>query len=370
MRILHIVPGLRSGGVAQVVYDLSKSQCSKGWEVTILSMHKDGYDDNIQRFSEIGVKINIEIIKSRFDISVINRLKKIIINFDIVHVHLFPNQLYAAIASKLIRKNKRPKLITTEHNTWNNRRKYKVFRQLDRYMYSAYDKIVSISPQTYNNLSKWLNSKKLSNKIFNINNGVDINRFQINQTNSLRVILDIPENHKIITMIARMKHPKDPITLVKAAAMVDKIDIVFIGDGELNDKIVEEAKKLGISKRVHVLGLRKDIPQLLAGCDIGCLSTKWDGFGLVAVEYMAAGLPVLVTDVPGLREVVGNKEALFSYQDHEMLGFKIDRLIKSPKYYADQKKYSLERCRLFDIKKMTSSYNNLYVELFDNNSKY
>ncbi|MBD5274660.1 MAG: glycosyltransferase family 4 protein [Bacteroides sp.] len=369
MKILHVVPGLRSGGVAQVVYDLSKSQIAKGWEVSVISIHKDGYDDNAQRFADIDVTIDIIITRTRFDIGIINKLRKKFIDFDIVHVHLFPNQLLASLANRFIVKSKRPKLITTEHSTWNNRRKYKILRSFDRYMYAAYDRIVTISPQTYSTLTEWLKSNKLSKKIININNGVEISKFQIGWTDLLRTMLHIPENHVIVTMVARMSYPKDPVTLVKAAALIKKIDVVFIGDGILNDSVREEAERLGISKRVHILGLRNDVPSLLSDSDIGCLSTKWDGFGLVAVEYMAAGLPVLVTDVPGLREVVGCKEALFPYKDYKTLANKLEMLINSNEYNNSQREYSLERCRLFDVHNMTSAYNSLYSELVSNDKE-
>ena len=369
MKILHVVPGLRSGGVAQVVYDLSKSQIEKGWQVSVISIHKDGYDDNAQRFIDIGATIDIITMQTRFNIGIINKLRKKFVDFDIVHVHLFPNQLFASLAYRLISKSKRPQIITTEHNTWNNRRKYKVLRSIDRYMYTAYDRIITISPQTYSSLTEWLKSNKLSKKIININNGVDISKFHIDRTDSLRTMLHIPENHFIIAMVARMSFPKDPITLVKAAALIENLDVVFIGDGILNDAVGTEAQKLGITERVHILGLRNDIPLLLSDSDIGCLSTKWDGFGLVAVEYMAAGLPVLVSDVPGLRDVVGCKEALFPYQDYKTLANKISILINSNEYYNCQREYSIERCKLFDIHNMTSAYNMLYAELASDDNR-
>ena len=84
---------------------------------------------------------------------------------------------------------------------------------------------------------------------------------------------------------------------------------------------------------------------------------------------MAAGLPVLVTDVSGLREVVGCKDALFPYRDYITLANKIKMLIKSNEYYNSQREYSLERCRFFDIHKMTSAYNSLYSELVSNDKE-
>ena len=95
------------------------------------------------------------------------------------------------------------------------------------------------------------------------------------------------------------------------------------------------------------------------------MSTKWDGFGLVAVEYMAAGLPVMVTDVDGLRDVVGDKDALFLYRDDKELGKKITRLVEDKNYYKERKEYSERRCELFTIEKMNGEYMKVYTDLMN-----
>lgn len=369
MKILHIVPGLRSGGVAQVVYDLAQSQLSNGDNVNILSIHKFHYNDNADRFTKIGITVKTLLIRNRFDLNIIRELRKYFLDYDIVHVHLFPNQLYCAIVKVVLNKNKRPILITTEHSTWNNRRKYPLLKFLDRWMYNCYDSIVAISPETSNNLSKWLKCKCIIEKITIIYNGIDIKKYQIKRSNKLRKELKIPETTHIVTMVARMSYPKDPLTLVRAIGNLNDVDAVIVGDGPLLNEIYEEAKKYEITNRIHILGLRNDVPQILAGSDIGCLSTKWDGFGLVAVEYMAAGLPVLVTDVEGLRDVVGNKDTLFPYKDYNNLSEKIIRLIENSDYYSKESEFSLSRCQKFNICYMTSSYNSLYKELYNNRKK-
>ena len=362
MKILHLVPGLSSGGVAQVVYDLAKSQQEKGWVVEILSLYRRNYKNDITKFDTIGLRVKSICVNSKIDLSIIGLLKRIFKNYDIVHVHLFPNQFYASLAYRLIRKKERPILITTEHSTWNNRRKYPIFRFLDYWTYSVYDRIIAISPETKIQLEKWIRFKKIISKIVVIYNGIQLSKFQV-KSNYIRKGLGIPETHKIVVMVSRMVYPKDPVTLVKAVRDYHDVDVIFVGAGELNKEVKELSKELMIEDRIHILDLRSDVPFILSESDIGCLSTKWDGFGLVAVEYMAAGLPVLVTDVPGLREVVGNKKCLFPYKSSSDLSAKIYHLIKSPAYYNEQREYSLERCRIFSVEMMTTKYNELYQTL-------
>lgn len=369
MKILHIVPGLKSGGVAQVVYDLADSQIKEGWDVKILSIHGKGYDDAPKRFLDMGVDVETFIIRSRINIKVIGKLAKEMRKYDVVHVHLFPHQFYCAMAHRLLPRKRRPIMITTEHNTYNNRRKYPVLRGVDRWMYRAYDAIIGISPEATKNLTGWLKDRNLERKISTIYNGVNIKKYRKGKSDNLRAELGIKHDRKIVTMVARMTHPKDPLTLLKAIRNIENVDAVLVGYGPLIEIMRKESEKLGIAYRVHLLGLRNDINEILSGSDIGCLSTEWDGFGLVAVEYMAAGLPVIVTDVPGLREVVGDSDALFPFQDAEALAGKIRKLISDETYYQEKKDYSLRRCNDFDVAYMTASYNNVVGNLLKSSQK-
>ena len=362
MKILHLTLGLRSGGVAQVVYDLGKDQVERGNEVAVVSIHHSSYKEEPKRFEEIGIKVIQRVLNSRFDFRIIVWLAKEMRKYDLVHVHLFPNQLYAPIALRLIPAKQRPKLITTEHNTWNNRRNYKQLRVVDRWMYGIYDKIVAISPETNKSLNNWLESDKLRNKIITINNGIEIPKFK-NAPDNLFSILNIPADSICIGMVCRMEAPKDPATLIRAGAKVQGLHIILIGDGPLLPELKRLAESLDMTNRCHFLGNQKNVAQLLKGLKIGCLSTDWDGFGLVAVEYMAAGLPVWVSDVVGLREVVGDKDALFPKGNHEILEEKIQKLLTDEDYYNKKKMYSNERCEDFSVIKTADAYWSLYRSL-------
>lgn len=364
MRILHLTKGLKSGGVAQLVLDLASYQKLQGNDVEVISIHKvyPDYKYEGQRFENLNIKVYTINLQSYLDIRIIYKLAKKFTAYDVVHVHLFPNQLFAAIAYKLIPTKKRPVFITTEHNTWNNRREHKVLRYFDRWMYSHYDKIVAISPETEKQFRNWLPYSFLGKKVCTIYNGIEISKFK-NAPNKLRETINLPKGAKTIIMVARLIHPKDPITLVRAARKIHELHVVFVGNGPLAEQIKTESNKLNISSRIHLLGTRDDVENLLKGCDIACLSTEWDGFGLVAVEYMAAGLPVVATDVPGLREVIGDPDALFPFQNADKLSERISKLLLNQPYYNDKKTYSLNRCEEFRAEIMNQKYLNLYKTL-------
>lgn len=358
MKILHVTPGIYEGGVATLIYDLCKYQVQRGEDVTILCTRDNYLQRSKQVFFE-NESINVIFLpnKSVYNPLCILQFRKIIKQYDIVHVHLFPNQFYVSLAKKLLTRSKQPIIITTEHNTFNNRRKYALAKLFDRWFYKKYDAIVGISPQATHNLVHWLNTDFKNTIIKTIVNGIDLDKF-------IKVNEDHVSNDISLIMVARLSYPKDPLTLVRALPLCSQnVKIVFVGTGPLSKEIDREAKHLNISNRINMLGNRTDVPKLLSHSTIGILSTNWDGFGLVAVEYMATGLPILASDVEGLRDVVGNKKYLFKTGDHIDLANKINQLLDNSYLYSEAVKYSKNRAQQFSEKTMNKQYLDLYYSL-------
>ena len=362
MKILHILPSIRSGGVATLVLDLVSFQVAHNNQVDVF-VTRPGLNHMQPVFENIGATVDYSHYLNRNDPRHIWELKSKIKDYDIVHVHLFPDQLFVSIAKMLIKKKHRPILITTEHSTFNNRRKYKLFKVIDRWMYNQYNSIIAISDAAKSALDNWLHSQNLSTKTHTIVNGVDIAKFEQAQ-NKLKSVLSLPIGVKLVVMVARLAHPKDPLTLVKAISECPtNVNLAFIGYGPLEKEITQLAKDLNIGDRVHLLGLRNNVSELLKGCDVGVLSTNWDGFGLVAVEYMAAGMPVIASDVEGLRDVIGREDALFAVGDSHQLAKKINTLLSSETQYNEQRNFFKSRAKLFDVKLMCQKYTNHYLSL-------
>lgn len=367
MKILHILPSIRSGGVANVVYNLASDQRLRGESVDIyISRPQEKFRAMETEFKSLGINIYFSRFLNRYDFRHIQEIKTFIRNYDIVHVHLFPDQLWANLAYYCLPKSKRPVLVTTEHNTYNNRRKYVIFRCFDRFLYAPYDRIINIGIQTKINLDNWLRSEKLREKSVVISNGVDIDAIKIAQPADLS-FLKLPEGAKLVIMVARLIPPKDPLTLVKAMCFTDNnIHVVFVGYGSLEKKIKDLAGALNISNRIHPIGMRHDVPSLLKSADLGVLSTYWDGFGLVAVEYMAAGLPVLASDVEGLRDVIGCKDCLFKTEDYISLANKITNILSDKVLYNKLSEFFYTRCKSFDVKTTQNEYYRCYESLLIN----
>lgn len=119
-------------------------------------------------------------------------------------------------------------------------------------------------------------------------------------------------------MVARFVPQKAQGVLLQAVARLDRpVRLTFVGDGPLRAAQELEARRLGIQERVAFLGERRDIPELLSQNHVFVLATNWEGFPLSILEAMRAGLPVVSTDVGGVREAIIPGETGFVLPDND-----------------------------------------------------
>ena len=363
MKILHITNGLTEGGVEMLLYDLCYETKKQGHDITILVLNKNEIK-LAPLFEELGIHILTGHPHTPYDFKNIIKIKKHLLNFDLVHVHQFPSQLYTAIALLCLPKKKRPIIITTEHSTFNNRRKYKIANIVDRFFYSKYQKIICISKQTEINLIKWINNKSIQNKIITITNGINIDKFA-NAINICNEIIPINPQYNYIVMVGRFDSPKDQMTLIKALKYcTNNTYLIFIGTGSNMQKCMIEAKNLGLTNRIYFIGHHNNVAGILKGCKIGVLSTQWDGFGLVAVEYMASGIPAVCSNVEGLRDVVGNGSLLFNPGNVNELASLLNKLLNNTEFYNSMKSYCTNNAKKYSVKLMAQKYISLYQDLY------
>lgn len=111
------------------------------------------------------------------------------------------------------------------------------------------------------------------------------------------------------------------------------------------------------------MGVRDDVPGLLKSASIAVMSSHWEGFGLAAAEAMAAGMPVIASDVDGLSEVVQGAGVLFEHGNERQLAHKILQLESDRGLYDRVAARCMERAAGFDIAQMVRGYDRLYRSL-------
>jgi glycosyltransferase involved in cell wall biosynthesis len=136
-----------------------------------------------------------------------------------------------------------------------------------------------------------------------------------------------------IVMVARFAAQKNQTLLVETVAKLKRPAILtLIGDGPLRQQAEQAAAACPAHIKVEFLGQRRDIPELLAQADLFVLSTNWEGFPISILEAMRAGLPVISTDVNGVREAVDDGETglLVSPRDGNGLLGALEKLVFDP----------------------------------------
>jgi glycosyltransferase involved in cell wall biosynthesis len=137
-----------------------------------------------------------------------------------------------------------------------------------------------------------------------------------------------------LAMVARFEPQKDHRTLLRAlGGLQDQAwELDLVGDGPLRGEMESLAASLGIASRVHFLGQRMDVEQILARVQIGVLASHWEGFPLTVLEAMRAGLPVVASAVGGIDESVRDGETgfLVPRASVELLRDRLRQLLLAP----------------------------------------
>lgn len=357
MRVLHIISTLSSGGAEKMLIDIVREMKNQDIQCEVIVLTRKG-DFFGNKLSKLGIPVHYSKAKKVYSIKNILFIRNIVKKnqYDCIHTHLFAPQIFTVLA--LIFNNYNYTLVTTEHSTHNRRRDNKLFYMLDRLMYEKYDNIIAISEGTKSNLNEYLPQTK--EKTVVIENGIQLEEYE-NATPLLLENLDnsLKNNEKIILMVASMRNQKDHETLIRASKLLpDDYRVVFVGDGERLSDVKNYASKYG-RNNILFLGRRSDVPSIMASSDVFVLSSKWEGFGLVVVEAAATGLPVVASNVIGLREIVDDIGGyLFEAGNEKDLAKQIIYAINNKEELSSKK-----RLQKYSIEKTVSSYIELYKKV-------
>lgn len=359
MKVLQVINNLNIGGAEVLLKDLVLCMLQRGIDVSIALLNSTGsYLE--QKYKEKKVCFLPMPKSSVYSPMQAFWLAKKLKNYDIVHVHLFPAQLWVALASMM--SNRRPFLITTEHSTYNRRRK-SWFRSIDSWMYKKYRFIACISDATTSALIKWIPG--VAGKEILIPNGVNIERFRNAQAaDKSRILKD--NRRAIILSIGRFEPEKDHATLIRAMVNIPDAQLVLVGDGEMRQQLEQLAKSMRILDRVNFLGRRQDVPELIKMADIYVQSSLWEGFGIATLEAMAGGVPVIVSNVPGLSDVIKSAGLCFPPGDHEALSKSISLLLSSPDLRGELSQAGMDRASNYSIDRTVDLYLDLYRQCINN----
>lgn len=275
---------------------------------------------------------------------------------DIVHVHLFPSIAHVAALARVGRMPGR--LVFTEHNTSNRRRGHRIGGLIDEQIYRPFNRIIAISKGVEKELTRVQPS--LSERTIVIENGCDLTFSEPQFRNDGPVLA--------IASAGRLTTQKNYFVALEAIAQLRDASFRYLiaGDGPDRTALEQHAAALGLDDRVRFMGHLEDIPSFLASSDIFLMPSKWEGFGLAAVEAMNASLPVVAANVPGLREVVGadgDAGLLVDPDDPQIIADALMRLQRDPELRRAMGARGFRRAAHYNFDRFVSDHLQLYRDL-------
>ena len=206
-----------------------------------------------------------------------------------------------------------------------------------------------------------------------IRNGVDIERFAAAPADLAE--FGIPANAQTWLAVGRLHPQKGFDVLVDAVGPVldanADMHLLIVGEGQQRPELERRILASAHSERMHLVGRREDVPSLMRACDAFVLSSRWEGMPNVILEAMAAGLPVVATDVEGVREIVidGKTGIVVERTSAEALSVGIQRLMSTD---DAQQMGSAGRQRVtdqFSWPQAVDAYDRLYQQLLTSAAK-
>ncbi|MFZ0866159.1 MAG: glycosyltransferase [Candidatus Sulfotelmatobacter sp.] len=353
---MHLIDSLIQAGAEALVKDMVPRMRTRGVDVCVAVLKE--LDSPFEReLREKGISFLPTVPGGFYNPGHLLSLRRYIPDFDVVHVYLFPAQLFAPIAT-ILAGSKVP-LVLSE-GTPHHRRRRKWLYPLEKWMYSRYTAVACASDAIAASLREWIPS--IGSKITVIGNGIDVQKFQHAKPVS-RASAGISNSSCVLLYVASLQPRKDHINLLRAMVHISDADLVLVGDGELRAQLECLAETLGLARRIHFLGRRTDVAELLKMADIYVHPPAFEGFGIAAAEAMAAGRPIVATNVPGLAQVVGDAAVLVPPSDPAALAAQISALMKSREHRQRLGNAATRRASIFGIESTVSAYIDLYRSL-------
>lgn len=340
-KVLHLLQSSKFSGAENVVCQtinhfqgrIEMVYCSQGGKIEEVLKNK-----------------NIKFIKLE-SIS-IKEIRRVIMEYkpDIIHAHDYTMSIKASLCTNL------PIISHLHHNpSWLKRINLKSLA----YAISSFKfyNVLCVSNSIYD---EYILKKIIKNKIIIMPNPVDVidvrNKYQVKK---------IEEQIDII-FVGRLADAKNPLKFISIIYDVKKvfprIKVIMMGEGDLFDACNKEIKVLGLEENISLLSFQENPYQYIGNSKVLIMTSKWEGFGLVAFEALALGVPVIASDVGGLKGIVNEKcGKLCNTKNNEEFVEEVIKLIDSEKYRLNKSKHALIQAnKLHNVEQYIDKMNEIY----------
>lgn len=288
-----------------MVIDLVTVQQQQGHRCQVLCLFEPG--TQAQELAGQGIPVRACGKRRGMDLRALFRLRRALTEHatDVLHTHNAVAHYHAVWASRGMTLQR---VLNTRHgmgvNRRSGRREWRYRRALTRT-----DVVATVCDAARNDAVR-RGIVPLA-KVRVVPNGIRVEAFQPvspGRQASLRQALGLASRTRLIGSVGRLNWAKDQASLIRAFALVQRqlpdTVLLLIGDGELRTELQQCAAAEGLAERVHFLGDRSDVQQILSGLDLFALSSLSEGYSMALLEACASALPIVATAVGGNSEIV------------------------------------------------------------------
>ena len=297
------------------------------------------------------------------------QLKKVVSDggYDIVHCHTPNASVITRLVCRKFRKKNGLKVFYTAHGFHFYKGAPKlnwiVYYPIEKFCSRYTDKLITINREDYN-LAK---EKFSAGEVCYIPGvGIDLSRFENIKVDRVakRKEIGVPEDAFLLLSVGELNENKNHQIIIKALARIDDSNVHYAiaGVGDKKDCLLSLAKELGVSDQVHLLGYRKDIPELNHSADAFCFPSYREGLGLAAIEAMACGLPVVTSNVHGINDysIDGTTGYKCSPSSDEEFSKNIQKLMSDRDKCEAIGEYNKSFVKMYDINLIVEELKNIY----------
>ena len=349
-RVLEVTATLKPAGAEHVVVSLASHLNPARFEVGVVSLY-DEFPGGLE--SELRAR-NIPVWhlgkKPGLDMRMYGRLLEVVREFrpDVIHSHCYVTRYLVHLRAKA--------MVHTVHNLA-VREADRLGRLINRFEFFRGVVPVAVGDAVAESVKETYGLRRPEA----IPNGIELDRYWHPEVReSWRRANGFSDEDVLVVSVGRLEAQKNPGVLAEAIQKVPGAHLLLVGQGELRESL--EGRE-----RVHLLGVRDDVPAILAAADVFALASDWEGLPLALVEAMAAGLPVVATAVGCVPEVVlhGVTGWLIAPGDEYSLAAALTSLAGNGTLRREMGTAGRRRALQFSVDAMVCSYERLFSNLLD-----
>lgn len=288
--------------------------------------------------------------------------------YDLIHCHSPIGGIICRLANKHSKHYDSTRMIYTAHGfhffKGNNPLKNFLFRNIERYGARYTDTLITINKEDYAAAKKF-KLKKNGTVEYVPGVGIDIDKINAIQGNKEELCkeLNIPVDSILLLSVGELSKRKNHEVIVRLLNQLpDNIHYVICGQGQLENYLLDLAQKLKVNSRLHLLGYRTNIPQIMKSCDIFVFPSLQEGLPVALMEAMACGLPCVASEIRGNIDLIedGVNSSLCNPIEYKEF---LNSVKSINKEIGDKfGKLNIIKIKKYDIKKINIKMNKIYEE--------